>query len=119
MSAAEHYGTFPQALDGLLENLTEDELGEAVILTWPESNDFYGLSLRRFPVTRWGALDWDGCTYLEPIFIEDWADAEQRLADLVRRYTRSDSLLVITWGNIAVPSIALPARSVAAVSVEK
>ncbi|WP_159037009.1 hypothetical protein [Streptomyces specialis] len=49
VSAAGHYGTFPQAPDGLLGSLTEEERAEAVVLTWPESEEFYGLSLRSPP----------------------------------------------------------------------
>jgi hypothetical protein len=114
VSAAEHYGTFPRALDGLLESLGEDEQGQAVILTWAESQQFYAQSLRRFPVTRSGSLDWERCDHIEQFFIEDWPEAASRLAGLVRSYAGSDSLIVITWGNLAVPSIALPAGSVAA-----
>ncbi|TDC76325.1 hypothetical protein [Streptomyces hainanensis] len=118
MSAAEHYGTFPEALDELLDSMGEGERNEVVLLTWPESEEFYGLSLRRFSVTSWGALDWDAHGHLEQVFIEQWAEAERRLADLVQAYTETDSLVVVMWGNLTVPSIALPARSVKAHAAE-
>ncbi|WP_052847717.1 hypothetical protein [Streptomyces avicenniae] len=105
---------FPEALDDLLGSLSERERADSFVPTWPESQAFYGVSLRRFPATRWGALDWDSCPNIRQDFTDDWDQAARGLAAFVRTYVEADSLVVITWGNLGVPSLALPAESVAA-----
>lgn len=112
--ATDQYGTFHQRLDDLLGSLSTEERAEAMLLTRSESDHFYELSVARFPVTRWQGLDWNNCQYLAQYLFADQADPEDMLlARAVREYTSEESLVVVTWGNLTIPSLALPARSAA------
>ncbi|SOD63649.1 hypothetical protein SAMN06297387_1122 [Streptomyces zhaozhouensis] len=112
--ATDQYGTFRQRLDDLLGSLSAEERAEAMLLTRAESDHFYDMGVARFPVTRWQGLDWDNCAHLAQYVLADQADPEDiLLARSVRKYMSRDSLVVLTWGNLTIPSVALPARSVA------
>ncbi|KAB8163452.1 hypothetical protein FH609_021975 [Streptomyces sp. 3MP-14] len=112
--ATDQYGTFRQRLDDLLRSLSTEERAEAMLLTRSESEHLYELSVARFPVTRWQGLDWENCAYLAQYAFADQADPEDiLLARAVREHASMESLVVITWGNLTIPSMALPARSVA------
>ncbi|MEU0159339.1 hypothetical protein ABZ154_10995 [Streptomyces sp. NPDC006261] len=100
------YGTHPEHIAALLAAAGE----AAIVLTYAEDRAFADVSLNRFASVNSTRLDWQGVEVLER---SDDFD-EDGLRDLVRRYGGEAELVVVFWGNHAVPSVALEAGVVAA-----
>ncbi|MEU0306591.1 hypothetical protein [Streptomyces cyaneofuscatus] len=82
----------------------------AMVLTYAEDRAFAGVSLNRFASVNSTRLDWRGAEVLER---SEEFDGDG-LRKMVRRYGAEGELVVIFWGNHAVPSVALEAEAVAA-----
>jgi hypothetical protein len=76
------------------------------------------ISLNRLPQTSWGAIDWNDISPVEQRTTRTVVEAAELFAQLVLRYVNPDSEVVLFWGNLVVPSVALPAR-VAAENAEE
>lgn len=100
------YGMHPESIAALLAAPGE----AAIVLTYAEDRAFADVSLNRFASVNSTRLDWQGVEVLERAEEFDG----HGLRELVRRYGDEDELVVVFWGNHAVPSIALEAQAVAA-----
>ncbi|MGW7350321.1 CDI toxin immunity protein [Streptomyces sp. NPDC054784] len=107
------YGTFVVRLDDLVDSLSQSEREEAVLLTGDENSTYMVHSLQKFPLTTRHGIDWECCDFLEQQWVGTEVEAASALADSVTRLVNPESLVVMLWGNLAVPALALCARSVA------
>ncbi|MGA5044164.1 hypothetical protein [Streptomyces arboris] len=100
------YGMYPEDIAALLAAAGE----AAIVLTYAEDRAFAGVSLNRFASVNSTRLDWRGVEVLER---SEEFDGDG-LRALLRRYGGEGELVVVFWGNHAVPSVALEAEAVAA-----
>ncbi|MFZ4268315.1 hypothetical protein [Streptomyces arboris] len=100
------YGMYPEDIAALLAAAGE----AAIVLTYEEDRAFADLSLNRFASVNSTRLDWQGVEVLERS--EEFGG--NGLRALLRRYGGEGELVVVFWGNHAVPSVALEAEAVAA-----
>ncbi|MGW5066369.1 hypothetical protein ACWEQJ_09660 [Streptomyces cyaneofuscatus] len=100
------YGAHPEPIAALLAAAGE----AAIVLTYAEDRTFAGVSLNRFASVNSTRLDWRGVEVLER---SEEFDGDG-LRAMVRRHGAEGELVVIFWGNHAVPSVALEAEAVAA-----
>ncbi|WP_324795221.1 hypothetical protein SJX93_19710 [Streptomyces cyaneofuscatus] len=100
------YGAHPEPIAALLAAAGE----AAIVLTYAEDRAFAGVSLNRFAPMNSTRLDWRAAEGLES---SEEFDGDG-LREMVRRYGAEGELVVIFWGNHAVPSVALEAEAVAA-----
>ncbi|MGW5610440.1 hypothetical protein ACWEWI_30975 [Streptomyces sp. NPDC003753] len=106
MDAAVGYGTQPEAIATVLEAAG----GAAVVLSYEEDRAFAALSLNHFGAVGSSRLDWHGAEVLQRSRAFDGGE----LQALLCRHASQDELVVVFWGNLAVPSIALGAGLAAA-----
>lgn len=100
------YGMYPEDIAALLAAAGE----AAIVLTYEEDRAFADLSLNRFASVNSTRLDWQGVEVLERS--EEFGG--NGLRALLRRYGGEGELVVVFWGNHAVPSVALEAEVMAA-----
>ncbi|MFJ9982021.1 hypothetical protein [Streptomyces cyaneofuscatus] len=100
------YGAHPEPIAALLAAAGE----AAIVLTYAEDRAFAGVSLNRFASVNSTRLDWRGVEVLER---SEEFDGDG-LREMVRRHGAEGELVVVFWGNHAVPSVALEAEAVAA-----
>ncbi len=100
------YGMYPEDIAALLAAAGE----AAIVLTFEEDRAFADLSLNRFASVNSTRLDWQGVEVLERS--EEFGG--NGLRALLRRYGGEGELVVVFWGNHAVPSVALKAEVMAA-----
>ncbi|MBT2378636.1 hypothetical protein J7E90_15060 [Streptomyces sp. ISL-111] len=93
------YGMHPEHIAALLAASGE----AAIVLTYDEDRAFAGVSLDRFASVNSTRLDWQGVEVLERSDEFDGAG----LRELVRRHGGEGELVVMFWGNHAVPTVAL------------
>lgn len=107
-----HYGTYPGALQDLREAIPEGERGLLRTLVAVEDDELAGASLRKFPhgEASGGAIDWAAAGSIEQALEEDYLEASRRFSEFILRYASPESDAVIFWGNIAIPTVRLPAR---------
>ncbi|MFE9013525.1 hypothetical protein [Streptomyces cyaneofuscatus] len=100
------YGAHPEPIVALLAAAGE----AAIVLTYAEDRAFAGVSLNRFASVNSTRLNWRAAEVLEH---SEEFDGDG-LREMVRRYGAEGELVVVFWGNHAVPSVALEAEAVAA-----
>ncbi|MET7503643.1 hypothetical protein [Streptomyces microflavus] len=100
------YGMHPENIADLLAAAGD----AAIVLTYAEDRAFAGVSLNHFASVNSTRLDWQGVEVLER---SDEFDGDG-LREMVRRYGGEGELVVVFWGNHAVPSVALEAEVAAA-----
>ncbi|WP_458078683.1 hypothetical protein [Streptomyces sp. EMB26] len=106
MGAEAGYGTQVEVLGGLLE-----AFGDAVVvLSYEEDRTFAALSLNRFGAVGSCRLDWRGAEVLRRSTAFDGGELRKMLCELAG----PDELVVLFWGNLMVPSVAVEAGLVAA-----
>jgi hypothetical protein len=108
------YGSHPSRLSDLLDSLSPDERAGARLLDAKENLALEARTLDVFPQTSWGTIDWDDVPLLEQRQVADDVEAARLLVDWVNRLLAPRSEVVIFWGNLVVPSIAMAASTVAA-----
>ncbi|MFC9947070.1 hypothetical protein [Streptomyces pratensis] len=106
MSGGTGYGTCPEVIAAIVEAAGD----AAVVLSYDENRSFAALSLNRYGSVGSCRLDWSGTEVLRRSPAFDGAGLKALLAE----FARPDELAVVFWGNLAVPSLALEASSVAA-----
>ncbi|MFV8187486.1 hypothetical protein [Streptomyces sp. AF1B] len=112
MATSKAYGTARARLDDLLKRLDPDERGQVMILDASENDEFENASLNRFPHSDWTGIDWAGSDFSEQIFTAGEPEAAEVMGGWLSRLP-ADSLVVVFWGNIRVPAVAMPAGSAA------
>ncbi|MFF3991791.1 hypothetical protein ACFYX8_00590 [Streptomyces cyaneofuscatus] len=89
------YWLHPEPIAALLAAAGE----AAIVLTYAEDRAFAGVSLNRFASVNSTRLDWRGAEVLER---SEEFDGDG-LREMVRRYGAEGELVVVFWGNHAVP----------------
>jgi hypothetical protein len=107
VTAEEQYGRHADALEPFLRILNEDERSAISILSYAEDRSFAADSINRFP-QGWSGIDWERSEFLVQHHYEDFTDAARLLQELLARHALDSSLLVITWGNLLIPALAMP-----------
>ncbi|MFD3409573.1 hypothetical protein [Streptomyces cyaneofuscatus] len=100
------YGMYPQDIAALLAAAAE----AAIVLTYADHRAFADVSLDRFASVNSTRLDWQRAEVLEH---SEEFDGDG-LREMGRRHGGEGELVVVFWGNHAVPSVALEAEVVAA-----
>ena len=108
------YGSHPSRLTDFLGSLDSDDRRLTRLLNREENREVESISLNRLPQTSWGTIDWTGISSIEQHPARTEVEAAHLFAQLVVRYVEADSEVVLLWGNLVVPSVALPARVAAA-----
>ncbi|MFD5057055.1 hypothetical protein [Streptomyces sp. NPDC058394] len=85
----------------------------AVVLSYEEDHSFAAASLSRFSAVRSTRLDWQAAEVLERSTGFDGAE----LRRLLHSHGDKGELVIVFWGNLAVPSVGLEA-AVAALHAE-
>jgi hypothetical protein len=107
------YGTFPERLIDLFDAVGPEERAYIRTLTAAEDGEYAAVSLDRFTVQphTMGALDWSGVVVLEQRVEEDYEAASALFGGLVLQHAPSPaSEVIVFWGNLAIPTIGIPAR---------
>ena len=112
MATSKAYGTAKARLDDLLRSLDPEERSQVMILDASENNEFEKASLNRFPHSDWTGIDWGGSDFSEQVFTTGEPEAAGLLSGWLSRLP-ADSLVVVFWGNVRVPAVAMPGGSVA------
>ncbi|MFJ8585864.1 hypothetical protein ACIRD2_14545 [Streptomyces sp. NPDC093595] len=102
MSAEAAYGTQPGTIAAVLRAAGD----AAMVLSYAEDRACAALALNRFGAIGSTRLDWHGAEVLRRSPAFDGAG----LRSLLHAFAGPDELAVVSWGNLAVPSIALEAR---------
>ncbi|MEU9288242.1 hypothetical protein AB0D57_26965 [Streptomyces sp. NPDC048275] len=99
------YGTHPEAIAEVVAAVGD----AAVVLSYEEDRAFAAVSLSRFGAVGSTRLDWHGVEVLERSTAFDGA----QLRRMVHDHGDGTELAVVFWSNLAVPSVALEAGTVA------
>lgn len=118
MAVSDMYGSAPNRLSDLLTSLTPGEKEEIFLLTAQENHEVESASLRRFTYTPWEGVHWSEHDFREQEFVESEAQAASIVREWIIRETEPESLIIVMWGNLAVPAVALSAQSAAVHSEE-
>ncbi|WP_406636364.1 hypothetical protein [Amycolatopsis sp. WGS_07] len=106
------YGTYRQALRDLRTALgPENRLLHE--LSWEEDQALAAVSLTLFPA-RFDGLGWPAEHVLTQAVEPDYERAARLLGDLVLQHSPEHADAVVFWGNLAIPTVRLPARLAAA-----
>ncbi|MET8680694.1 hypothetical protein ABZW18_24675 [Streptomyces sp. NPDC004647] len=105
------YGSHPELLPKSLGRGPETESSGVRELTLDESRRLEAASINRFPPASGGSLEWEDGSYLEQHFYEDEPDGARLVGGLVSSHAAPDSEVVLFWGNLIMPTVALPASS--------
>ena len=113
-SARESYGTHPQALRDLRTALgTENRLLHE--LSWEEDQALAAVSLNLFPARSFfDGLTWPDDAVLAQAVEPEYEQAARLLGDLILQHSAEHADAVVFWGNLALPTVRLPARLAAA-----
>lgn len=104
--ASAPYGSHPERLADFLASLGDDQK-RVRQLDAQENARIEALSLNMLPQTSWGTIDWASTTPIEQQDVDDDGEGAKVFARMADKYVRSPEVFVL-WGNLAVPSIALP-----------
>lgn len=110
MGAPEVYGSARSRLSDLLDGMDAEARADVMVLDRDENDAFESLSLRRFPHSGWSGIDWERCGFADQGFVRSESEAAELIRSWLRRLLADDSLLVVFWGNLAVPAVAMPVK---------
>jgi hypothetical protein len=106
LSAEGGYGTQPEGIAPLVRAVGE----AAAVLSYDEDRTVAAMALDRFDTIGSTRLQWRGVEVLERSSAFDGA----QLRELLLRHAPPGETAVVFWGNLAVPSVALDAETLAA-----
>ncbi|MER5875397.1 hypothetical protein ABT119_05645 [Streptomyces sp. NPDC001910] len=107
------YGSHPARLSDLLDSFTPEERQDIRLLDAEENLVAEERSLNKFPQTSWGSLVWDDADVIRQRSASDQLDASSLLKEWVAELTSPESEVIIFWGNLVVPSVAMSSRMLA------
>ncbi|WP_406204344.1 hypothetical protein OH807_28600 [Kitasatospora sp. NBC_01560] len=112
MTERNSYGSRPDLLPGFMNDRRVSEGHLVLRLGLGESRELEAASLNRFPPTATAALDWEAASYDDRRCWDDEEDWARMVAELLSSYAMEGKRVAIFWGNLAIPTVTLPARSV-------
>ncbi|MFG3246832.1 hypothetical protein [Streptomyces sp. NPDC048187] len=63
---------------------------------------------------NWGGVDWTHCERPEQVLVSGEVEAAGLIGTWLSEVSARDSLVVVFWGNMAVPAVAMASSSAAA-----
>ncbi|MEV0975790.1 hypothetical protein [Streptomyces sp. NPDC049915] len=111
MAEAEHvtpYGTHPEYLPAFITGRQDEDARQVEQLDHAASRALEALSLNRFPAKGAG-LDWDSAAYTNQRWWDDEAGWGRLMADLLSSAVARGERVAVFWGNLAVPTVVMPA----------
>lgn len=112
------YGSHPECLPGFMKDRRHSTAAQIVRLSFQESRSIEEQSLNRFPAYGSGALWWEECSYDDRWRCSSDEDLATLLAKLLHPHIAKGERVAIFWGNLAIPTVTLPARLVVAYAGE-
>ncbi|MGW4203712.1 hypothetical protein [Streptomyces sp. NPDC004726] len=106
------YGSRPDLLPGFMNYRHSDEECQVVRLGIAESRELEAVSLNRFPPTVTAALEWPADSFDDRRWWDDEEDWARLIEELLSRYAAEGAHVAIFWGNLVMPTVVLPARTV-------
>ncbi|MFI5676911.1 hypothetical protein [Streptomyces cellulosae] len=103
------YASHPDYLPGFMNDPEDGDGRQVVKLRWAESRELEAMSLNRFPSTFSAALDWNSASYEDRLWWDDEEGWVRMASQLLSSYAERGMTVAIFWGNLALPTVTLPA----------
>ncbi|MGV9282899.1 hypothetical protein [Streptomyces sp. NPDC003730] len=98
----------------MTESLGIEERRTFMVLREAESAEYERLGPGSFPRSTWSGIDWTSCGRPEQVLVSGEEEAAGLIGTWLSEVSARDSLVVVFWGNIAVPAVAMTSSSAAA-----
>lgn len=108
------YGTGSARLVDLTESLGIEERQTFMVLREAESAEYESLGPGRFARSNWGGIDWTRHGRPKQVLVSGEVEAAGLIGTWLSEVSPRDSLVVVFWGNTAVPAVAMTSSSAAA-----
>ncbi|MFC9249249.1 hypothetical protein ACFT7S_36000 [Streptomyces sp. NPDC057136] len=109
MTDAHGYGSHPEYLPPFMTDRRGEAAQHVLLLDHADNRRLAAGSLNRFPARSSCEIDWSGVPGVERHWCPG-ADAWAALAaQLCAPWVAQDVLVVVFWGNLAVPTVVVPA----------